>query len=160
MEKQKIKRKAHFHVIELLLFISIIFSLFVLVFISLDPVKRMKEDRDIKRKEDIEAIVSAIHANIIKNNGAMPQGLYAGMQEVQIGTSNTGCSILTGGCMVTNESCLDLSKLLSSSLNKIPFDPKRKDPAKTNYTVSINLNGLVTVKACDGEQETVISVSR
>lgn len=153
------KSNKAFTLIELLLVIAIILILVVVVFVALNPVQRFKDTRDARRTQDVDAILSAIHAYIVDNKDSLPSGLSAGMAEAQLGTG-TGCAVSTGGCAVTTTTCLDLSTPLVKHLKSIPIDPNGGTAAKTNYSVVVDSNGLITVKACGTEGTTNISTSR
>jgi prepilin-type N-terminal cleavage/methylation domain-containing protein len=146
-----------FTLIELLIVIVILAALTVVVFIALNPVKRQQDPRNARRAIDIQSILSAIHEYIIDNK-SFPTGLTAGMQETQLGTSNgsgasgnPSCVIMTGGCIVTATACVDLSGQLAPYLKSIPVDPSMGTAAETHYSVTVNTNNIITVKACGAE---------
>lgn len=149
-----------FTLIELLIVIVIIATLAVVVFVALNPAQRIKDARDARRTSDVETILNAIHTSIVDNKGSYPSGLSAGMSETQLGTSGTGCAVSTGGCAVTATACVDLTTPLAKYLKSIPTDPNGGTAAKTNYSVVVDTNGIVTVKACGTEGSTNISISR
>lgn len=150
-----------FTLIELLIVISIIAVLAIVVFVALNPAQRLKDTRDAKRVSDVNSILTAIHASIVDSKGTLPTGLSAGMAETQLGTGPTGCAIGTGGCSVTPTPCVDLATPLAKYLKSIPIDPSTTySAAKTGYSVVVDANGIVTVKACGTEGTTNISASR
>lgn len=155
----KNKKLEGFTLVELLLVIGIIATLAVVVFVALDPAKRFQDARDAKRTSDVETILSAVHQYIIDNKGAIPADVTS--TEKQIGTSSDSCAISTeiGGCSVAGE-CVDLSGTLAKYLKDIPLDPTTGIGADhTHYSIMVNENGIVTVRACDAEGGE-ISVSR
>lgn len=150
-----------FTLIELLIVVGIIAVLAVVVFVALNPAQRFKDARDSRRTTDVDTILSAIHTSVVDNKGTLPSGLSAGMNEAQLGTAVNGCGIVTGGCnVVTTTACLDLSTPLAKYLKTIPIDPGLSTSTKTNYSVVVDGNGIVTVKACGTEGSTNISISR
>lgn len=154
-------QKSGFTLIELLLVIAIIAVLAIVVFAALNPALRFRDSRDARRITDVESILTAIHEYIIDNRGSFPTGLSAGMSERMLGTAGTGCDTVTGGCNVVNGACLDISTPLTAYLVSIPIDPSLSTSStKTNYSVVVNSNGIVTVKACGVEGTTNISSSR
>ncbi len=159
MFRKKILSSRGFTLIELLLVIAIISILAVVVFVSLNPAQRFKDARDARRTSDVDTILSAVHSYIIDNKGSLPSGLTAGMSEAQLGTG-TGCTVATGGCAVATATCLDLSTPLVKYLKTLPIDPNGATAAKTNYSIVVDTNGIVTVKACGTEGTTNISASR
>jgi len=159
MNKKSVSQTKGFTLIELLIVIAIISILAVVVFVALNPAQRFKDARDARRTSDVETILTAIHASIVDNKGTLPTGLTTGMSEAQLGTSATTCTVTTGGCAVTTAACLDLSTPLVKYLKSIPVDPNGT-AAKTNYSVIVDTNGIVTIKACGTEGATNISTSR
>jgi prepilin-type N-terminal cleavage/methylation domain-containing protein len=155
--KYEIKQRG-FTLIELLIVIVIIAALAVSVFIALNPTKRLQDARNARRVTDIESIRTAINTYIV-DKGILPAGLTAGMQEMQIGTSNgTGvgannvsCVNTTGSCNATTQSCVDISSPLATYLKSIPKDPKIGSASATGYSVSVDANNSVTVKSCGTE---------
>lgn len=154
------KSKQGFTLIELLLVIGIIAVLAVVVFVALNPAQRFKDARDARRTSDVDTLLSAIHSSTVDNKGTLPTALSAGMSEAQLGTG-TGCAIATGGCAVTTDACLNLTTPLVKYLKSIPIDPTSTyTAAKTGYSVVVDSNGIVTIKACATEGTTNISASR
>ncbi len=158
--------RSAFTLIELLVVIAIISALAVTVFVALNPAQRLKESRDARRAADVDSILTAIHQYIVDNKG-VTTGLGLTAADQQLGTDTSGCAMSTGGCAVIATSCLDLSgaTLLGKYLKSIPIDPLAGTAGKTNYAVSMDANGLVTVKACatgtgTAEGTTNISASR
>lgn len=153
--------KKGFTLIELLLVIGIIATLLVVVFVALNPAQRFKDSRDAKRATDVETILSAVHLYIVDNKGSLPTGLSAGMSEAQLGSAVSGCAVSTAGCAVTTSACLDLATPLAKYVKSIPIDPSLTSAStKTNYSVVVDANGIVTVKACGVEGSTNVSTSR
>lgn len=152
--------KQGFTLIELLLVIAVISALAVTVFVALNPAQRLKDGRDARRTTDTENILSAIHTYIVDNKGSLPAGLTAGMAEKQLGTASSGCAVTTGGCSTGAVDCVDLSTPLAAYLKSIPQDPNGGTAALTKYSVTVDTNGMVTVKACGTEGVTNIATSR
>lgn len=166
MRKILFKQNSGFTLIELLIVITIITALAVAVFAALNPAQRLKDARDARRTSDVDTLLTAIHQSIVDNKGTYPAGLSAGMVETQIGTSTgtPSCVISTGGCSVAATACVDLTSPLAKYLKTIPVDPSggtTYSSIKTGYSVIVDTNGLVTVRACGGENpSSLISASR
>lgn len=154
-----LKNAKGFTLIELLVVIAIIASLAVVVFVALNPSQRIKDSRDSRRASDVNSILTAIHQSIVDNKGALPAGLTTGMAERQLGTAASGCAVATNGCSVVNAACLDTTAALTKYLKATPIDPAGT-AAITGYSVVVDANNIVTVKACGTEGTTPISVSR
>lgn len=159
----KRKQQKGFTLIELLIVVAIIAALAISVFVALNPAQRLKDAKDARRTADADTILTAIHAAIVDNKGTLPAGLTTSMAETQLGTGVAGCAIATGGCAVVAAACVDLSTPLAKYLKSIPIDPNGGTvytAAKTGYSVTVDANNIVTVKACGTEGTTNISVSR
>jgi prepilin-type N-terminal cleavage/methylation domain-containing protein len=159
----KRKQQKGFTLIELLIVIAIIAALAITVFVALNPSQRLKDAKDARRTSDADTILTAIHAAIVDNKGTLPTGLTTSMAETQLGTGATGCAIATGGCTVAAVACVDLTTPLVKYLKSMPIDPNGGTvytAAKTGYSVTVDANNIVTVKACGTEGTTNISVSR
>lgn len=156
IETKKLSRG--FTLIEILLVIGMIAVLATVVFVALDPAKRFQDTRNAKRTTDVQSVLTAIQASIIDTQGTMPAGIAT--TERQIG-SGPGCAIASGGCAVVGANdCVNLSVTLAKYLKTIPQDPSGGTQALTKYSVVVDGNGIVTVKACGAEGGTNISVSR
>lgn len=159
---RRIHQKA-FTLIELLVVIAIIAALAVVVYSALNPAKRLEDARDSRRNADVDTILTSIHTYIVDNKGSLPAGLSSGMSEIQLGTGGSGCAISTGGCSVVAAACVDVSTPLVKYLKSMPVDPSGETTytsAKTGYSVVVDANNIVTVKACGTEGSTDISASR
>lgn len=158
-QKSQISKRKGFTLIELLIVMAIMTTLTTLIFVSLDPITRFAQARNSSRQTDINSILTAIHEYIIDNNGSLPAGLTT--TEKQLGTCISGGAAL---CSTAVAACLDLSATLARYLKSIPFDSGKGSAATTAYSVVIDSNNIVTVKACQteivGSQTTIITVSR
>lgn len=154
-----IRRSSGFTLIEILLVVGILAVLASVVFVALDPAKRFREARDARRTNDVQSILTAIHTYIIDNRGSLPAGLD--ITERQLGTATSGCAIATGGCSVTGASnCLNLATPLAKYLKSMPIDPNGGTAALTQYSIVIDANSIITVRACGTEGASPISVSQ
>jgi len=152
-----------FTLIELLIVIAIISALAIAVFVALNPAQRLKDAKDARRTADADTILTAIHASIVDTKGALPTGLTTSMAETQLGTGVAGCAIATGGCSVVAAACVDLTTPLVKYLKSMPIDPSASTTytaAKTGYSVTVDANNIVTIRACGTEGATNIFVSR
>jgi prepilin-type N-terminal cleavage/methylation domain-containing protein len=157
-------KKRGFTLIELLLVVTIISLLAVAVFVALNPAKRLQDTKNARRTSDVDTILSAIHQSIVDTKGRLPTGLSLGMAERQIGTGVAGCAIATGGCAVVGDaSCVNLVTPLAAYLKAMPIDPDGGPTYTadlTGYSVEVDTNGIVTVKACGSEGTAEIYSSR
>jgi len=149
-----VKNKKGFTLIEILIVIAIIVILATVVVVALNPTKRFQDARNARRSTDVQSILTAIHQSIVDNNGTMPAGIST--TEQQLGTCTTGGTVT---CTTTATACLDMSTTLATYLKSIPIDPNGT-AALTQYSVVIDANNLVTVRACGAEAGKVIQISR
>lgn len=166
------RNKRGFTLIELLLVIAIIAVLSVAVFAALNPAQRLKDAKDARRTSDVDTILTAIHQSIVDNKGTLPTKMPAAGQERQLGTGDaTACAtaLTTGGCNTpASTACADLMLLADAQdllpyLKSMPIDPNggtTYTAAKTGYSVLVDANGIVTIRACGTEGTTNISASR
>ena len=145
-----------FTLIELLLVVAVIATLAVIIFLSLNPAQRIKDAKDARRTTDVDQILSAIHEYVIDTKGTFP--VSSPQAEVQLGTATSGCGIVTGGCNALSTACTDLSVKLVKYLDVMPIDPTGTQYV-TKYTVIVDANNIVTVRACAADNGN-ISASR
>ena len=162
-----------FTLIELLIVIVIIATLAVTVFVALDPAKRVKDARDARRTSDVQSILTAIHQSIVDNKGNPPTNLPAAGTERMLGAGGGGvgqpceAAVATGGCAhLASTACANLmigTLNVSRYLKTMPIDPTGGTTYtldKTGYSVAVDTNNIVTVKACGVEGSTNIAASR
>lgn len=156
-----------FTLIELLIVVAIIAALAIAVFVALNPAQRLKDAKDARRTADADTILTAIHASIVDSKGSLPTGLTTSMLETQLGTGTAvQCSpVSTGGCAVAaSTACVNLATPLVKYLKSMPISPDSGatvyTAVSTGYSVTVDANNIVTIKACGTEGTTNISVSR
>lgn len=150
--------KKGFTLIELLVVIVIIAILAAVIFVALDPITRFKQARDSNRWNAVNNILTAVHECIVDEEGIVTEcGLTAPLAETQLGTDNTGCTFMDDGTTAcgTVADCVDLSGAteLGPYLASIPNDPAGGSAGKTGYTVQVDGNGIVWIRACNEEEQ-------
>jgi type IV pilus assembly protein PilA len=149
------KNNKGFTLIELLVVIGIIAILATVVFVALNPVQRFADARNSRRFIDVNTVLTAIHEYIVDNNGALPAGITT--TEKQLGTCTSGGNT---ACPTAQAACLDMSTTLAKYLKSIPLDPNGGTAGTTKYSVIVDANNIVTVKACAAENNVSVQVSR
>lgn len=134
-----------FTLIELLVVLTILAILATVLIVALNPIKRFSETRNVRRSSHVRSISIAIYEYITEEQ-ELPSGI--GETERQIGTADAGCDI---ACSNASSSCVDLSEDLEPYLLEIPKDPQTGTPQRTHYSVTMNENGILIVKACSAE---------
>ncbi len=156
------KNQKGFTLIELLIVIAIIVILAAAVFVALNPAKRFADARNARRQTDIQNILNAVKTNEVDNGGtylAAVSGLTADLNYV-IGTNAAGCN---SGCTAktTQAACADLTGLVTAGyLGSIPFDPSSGALTFSDYYITRNTAGTITVGTCDGESGVATVLTR
>ena len=159
------KNKQGFTLIELLIVIGIIAILAAIIFVAVDPARRLAEARNAERWSSVNAVLNAVLQYTVDNNGSLPATAVAvdsTPATVQLIGNNTGAvdcvlatptctgetvSAVAGNCFVTG---LD-TDLVDQYLSSIPFDSSTGDADDTRYFINRSGNGRVTIGACDEE---------
>ena len=154
--------KKVFTLIELLIVIAVIAVLAAAVFVALNPAKRFADARNARRQTDVQNVLSAVKTDEVDNGGtyiAAVSGLTADLNYVIV-TNAAGCNT---GCtaVVTQAACANLQGLVTEGyLGSVPFDPSSGDATFTDYYISRNTSGTITVGTCDAENGGDIVISR
>jgi len=157
--------KKGFTLIELLIVISIIAILASVVFVALDPLKRFQDARNSSRWTDITSVVSAIKVYQVDNSGSYPTTVGSMTAATPYMIGDTGCSNTCSAQTITSGNCLNLTELVTDGyLGKVPISPNASGSSWTSTTTGYALTkyttGLITVVACDAENDESISVSK
>lgn len=156
----KSKQKG-FTLIELILVIAIIIIIAAAIFVALNPAKRIGDANDSKRWSDVNQVLNAVHQSVVDNKGTFPNAASwtTGVNFV-LGTNGAGCDAGCGA-VATQAACLNLSDLTTNNyIAAIPTDPVSGSAGFTDYYVSRNAGGIVTVGACDPYSANPIKVMR
>lgn len=152
------KQTKGFTLIELLIVIGIISILAAIVFVAVDPARRLAEARNAERWSSVNAMLNAYLKYTVDNEGTEPVSLTAGTYYL-IGTGSdfAGCTA-QATTAVTNLT----TNLVDAYLASVPIDPSTSgaSASKTYYYITKSANGRITVGACTPERSAVITVSR
>ncbi|TAL49703.1 type II secretion system protein [Patescibacteria group bacterium] len=173
------QRVRGFTLIELLVVIAIIGILVAIIFVALDPATRFGQARDAVRQNDVQEILSAVKLYQVDNGGdhlGSIGALTAGnvYMAVNGGAMGTGCDDNNAACttdVTADTSCVDISGLVTGGyLDDMPVSPAGEvtwddgsgaTDEGSGYTISVDANGVVTVRGCEDEQTTTeIEASR
>jgi hypothetical protein len=132
--------------------------LFIGLFIVVtDPTGYQLKQRDLKRKQDVEAIARTIET-YVKKNQLIP-GFSATPQ--QIGTEKNNCQLQTKFCQIDLSSCQDLNLLTEQRDLSLPSDLKIGSYYKTGYALSYDkVEQVVTIVSCGVEGNETISIQK
>lgn len=145
------KSSRGFTLIEVLLVIGLIAILAAIVIVAINPARQFAQARDTQRSSDVNAILNAIHQNMIDNRGNWVCTTSLPAVATNIASSTSAGDICE--CLV------------DIYLPAMPFDPSAGhsytdcSDYDTGYTVSQSSGGRITVSAPSAENGT-ISVTR
>lgn len=151
-----VKSRKGFTLIEVLLVIGLIAILAAIVIIAINPARQFSQARNTQRSSDVNAILNAIHQNMIDNKGAWT--CAAGNIPTTTAT-NMGSATGTGDYDI----CACLVDLY---LPELPYDPVTGSYTDctsydTDYTIIQSYpGGRVTIAAPSAELGQTISVTR
>lgn len=175
MEKFNFKKSnSGFTLMELIIVIAIIAILAAIVFVALNPLKRFQDTRDSRRSADVNAILSALKFDQVDNGGsylASVAAMTAGeVYMIVDGTMATGCADNNASCdtdVTSATHCVNLAGLVTEGyIGAVPVSPSGAvtwdsgTAEGTGYTIQRDTSGILTVRACESENTTEISVSR
>lgn len=111
------KKYAAFTIIELVLLIALLAILIVLVFIDINPAKRIAEGRNVSRANDLKEIADGIYQYSLDNNGAIPTGLTSAYKIIG---SDTGDCAMVCNSLIQSES--ESNYLIGGSYSNTVWD--------------------------------------
>jgi len=154
------KRHKGFTLIELLIVIGIIAILAAIIYVAVDPARRLSEARDAERWSSVNSVLNAVLKSTVDAAGVLPTALTdVDTGTYKLGTAGSGCDDCTA--TTTPAACVDLtSALVDTYLSSIPQDPVTQSAADTDYYIYRSGSGRITVGACDPERAANIEVSR
>src|SRR3989338_8849292 len=163
-------KNAGFTLIELLIVIAIIGILVAVIFVALDPATRLAQARDAVRQNDVGEILSAIKLYQVDHDGEH-LGTIASLSQLNVymavdgGGMDEGCDDNNTVCATAvshDTHCVNIHDLIQEGyLADMPVSPTGEvvwdvgDNTGDNgsgYTISLDADGIVTVRACENEQ--------
>lgn len=156
-----------FTLIELLIVIGIIAILAAIIYVAVDPARRLEEARDAERWASVNSILNAYLKCTVDYAGTAPVALTAGtsymigdgaLVETCSGQATTAITNLGGGDCISDGSVTITPDYLAS----IPIDPSggNWDAGETGYYITKSTAGRITIGACAPERATAVSVTR
>ncbi|MBF8280259.1 MAG: hypothetical protein HW383_32 [Candidatus Magasanikbacteria bacterium] len=151
--------KKGFTLIELIIVMAIIAILALIIFVAVDPSRRIHAANNANRASNVNAILNAYLNYVADNKGTHVTSTSSGV------TYMIGTGAGAGTCAATTTSAkLVLTALVDNYISSIPYDPVTGNSDETRYWSYKSPNGRVTVGACNPETEgtttPIISVQR
>jgi prepilin-type N-terminal cleavage/methylation domain-containing protein len=149
------KSQRAFTLIEVILVIAILAVLAAAVFLAINPVKRINDSQDSRRREDLIAWQKAIQLYTAEHNGSLPSefslsSLGTSDKVVVCGTANTAT------CLGQNANCVVSTSLVPTYLATLPKDPIEGHDVDSGYYVTrTGTNGL-TFGSCHASNAAVV----
>ncbi len=142
------KKNKAFSSFELFISIIILIALFLIVFSSLNPVRKLSETRNSQRMMDVDTIAKAVYQYSIDHDGNFPIGISEEEKEI-CHSDNFFCE----------EPYVNLSEITINGvyLYKIPVDPGIKNLETSGYTIKKEY-GRIIVRAIKAELNQKIEV--
>lgn len=156
------KRKG-FTLIELLIVVGIIAVLAGIIYVAVDPGRRLAEARNAQRWGSVNSILNAVLKYSL-DEGQLPPavtGLNVDANYV-IGTGAAGtCGVCAAVALDPSDNCINLDPVLVDNyLSSIPLDPDGGTVANTGYYLRRSTNNRITAGSCLAENGVAISVGR
>ncbi len=150
-----------FTLLEILLVVAAIAILAGIVIIAINPNKQLGDTRNTQRSSDVNALMNAVYQYSIDNDGNLPAGIDSVYSSAQVfGTVASGADS-TCTATTTLAAAVNLaSALVPTYIVSIPYDPTSGSGSNTEYYIDKDVNGRLTVGACDPEQGKIISLTR
>jgi len=158
-----------FTLIELLIVVAIIAILAAIVFVALNPLVRFRDSRDSVRWQTVASVLEAIKIDQVDNGGGYLTAIQSMTTSTvyMIGTDTTGCNSYNTYCDTVVggvSTCVNLTGLVTEGyLGSVPISPNGAGTwtaGHTGYTLQVNSSGTVTVRACESENSSEITLSR
>lgn len=151
--KKNYQKKPAFTLIEILVVIGMIAVLATIVIVAINPARQFASSRNTQRLSNVNAILNAVGQNIADNQGIFKCSEQPSTTplEMKMPTSTDGTGLMN--CLVP------------SYLSSFLYDPKTgkftsSTTYSSNYWISQDDAGRLTVGASGAENGSVISVTR
>ena len=151
-----LKKSRGFTLIEILLVIGLIAILAAIVIIAINPARQFAQARNTQRSSNVNAILNAVHQNMIDNDGIWDCSVALPASTEIISSDVTGTDVDICSCLVT------------TYMAEMTYDPGSTDNYYTDCTdyytgysiIENTTTGRVTVSAGSAELGETISVTR
>ncbi|OGL73053.1 hypothetical protein A3D72_02440 [Candidatus Uhrbacteria bacterium RIFCSPHIGHO2_02_FULL_57_19] len=116
MKPKKFNNDAGFTLIELLIVMTIISVLAAVIFVAVDPVRRLAEARNSSRWSEVRSILEAV-LEYATDNSVLPSGIDTTLR--MLGTATGGCTIACGGLTFIDD---ESAEFAAGTMNNTQWD--------------------------------------
>lgn len=149
------KSQTGFTLVQLIITSTIIVILGTAAYIWIDPVAKIGQAKNERRRHDVMIIANAINDYANNHKGVLPI-LGAVTTDKKVLCESQGGSLLT--CGASSQYCLKVdSKFLLDFLPQLPLDPDKTANTDTGYYLQKDSNNKLVVGACSQYGSTAIT---
>ena len=133
--------------VELIIIVSVILVLGVAVTIWIDPVVRMGETKDAKRREAVMVLSAAFTDYAHSHKGALPILGEVTTEKKVICNTQSGASLT---CDTSTEYCLQIDdpSFFTKNMASLPIDPDKLVDSDTGYYIKKDANDNIIIGSC------------
>ena len=134
--------------LELVIIVSVILVLGTAVTIWIDPVARIGDAKQAKRRDDVNMLSAAFTEYAQAHQGALPiLGAVTSEKKVICGTQS-GAPLT---CDTSTELCLKIDDpdFFSKNITNLPIDPDKSSDSDTGYYLKKDENNNISIGACE-----------
>ncbi|MFA6253068.1 MAG: type II secretion system protein [Patescibacteria group bacterium] len=147
LNNKKYNYSQGFTMLELVIVVSIILVLGAAVTIWIDPVTRIGDAKDAKRRDDVMVLSAAFTDYAQSHKGALPILGEVTTEKKVICNTQSGVKLTCDG---STEYCLkiDDTNFFTKNITNLPIDPDKSSDSDTGYYIKKDANDNISIGAC------------